>query len=150
MRIISLFEAYYFISRDEFSRMVADDDFIEYCEYVGEYYGTPKTPILKSIESGRDVLLDIEIQGTKQICEKLPGAITIFIVPPDMEELERRLRGRGTDSEEKLGARLERARLELEVKDLYDYIVVNDQVARAAREILSIIKESNIKKGKVT
>ena len=131
--------AYRFISREQFQKMVDNGEFIEYAEYVGEYYGTPMKNVNDHLASGDDVLLEIEVQGARQIMELAPDAVTLFIVPPDMEELERRLRGRATDSEEKLAARLDRARTELMEKDRYKHIVVNDKVARAAKEILSII-----------
>jgi guanylate kinase len=125
--------------------MISRDEFLEYAEYVGEFYGTPKMPILQFTEAGTDVLLDIEVQGARQVMERVDEAVTIFIVPPDMEELERRLRGRGTDSEEKLKARLSRAREELEEKKRYGHIVINDDVSRAAEEILSIIDRNSLK-----
>ena len=133
---------YHFISRERFREMIDNGEFLEYAEYVGEYYGTPGKPIHDNIAAGRYVLLDIEVQGAKQVMSARPDAVTIFIVPPGMDELENRLRGRGTDSEEKLKARLERARLELEEKDHYKHLVVNDDVERAAGEILSIITGS--------
>ena len=133
-------KSYNFVTHERFREMISRDEFLEYAEYVGEFYGTPKTPIFECISNGKDVLLDIEVQGARQVKSKMPEATSIFIVPPDMKELERRLRGRGTDSEEKLAARLEWARLEMEEKECYDYIVVNDYVSRAAEEILSIIK----------
>lgn len=135
--------SYNFVTRERFDQMIKSDEFLEYAEYVGEFYGTPKGPIYNCIEAGKSILLDIEVQGAKQVISKMPEAVTIFIVPPDMDELERRLRGRGTDSDDKLTARLQRARLELEKRDFYDYIVVNDYVSRAAEEILSIIENSN-------
>ena len=131
--------SYYYVTRERFLEMISNDEFFEYAEYVGEFYGTPKKPILECVGLGKNVLLDIEIQGARQILAKMPEAVTIFIVPPDMEELERRLRGRGTDTEEKLKARLERATLEMREKDFYKHIIVNDTVSRAAEEILSII-----------
>jgi len=131
--------AYYFVTREQFLGMIKRDEFLEYAEYVGELYGTPKKSIYDCVGKGIDVLLDIEVQGARQVKAKVPDAVMIFIVPPDMSELERRLRGRGTDSEEKLVARLERARTELDEKKHYDHIVVNDCVSRAAEEILSII-----------
>ena len=131
--------SYYFLTRDKFRDMIENDEFLEYAEYVGEYYGTPEKPVDDFIESGKTVILDIEVQGAKQVIVKKPYAVTIFITAPDMKELENRLRGRGTDSEEKLLARLERARSELEEKCHYDYVVINDDVDRAVREILSII-----------
>ena len=131
--------SYHFISREQFLKMIDEGEFIEHAEYVGEYYGTPLKTVNEHLANGDDVLLEIEVQGAKQIMELAAEAITIYIVPPDMEELERRLRGRGTDSEEKLAARLDRARTELEEKTRYKHIVVNDEVSRAAKEILSII-----------
>jgi len=131
--------SYWFVSHERFKEMIDREEFLEYAEYVGEFYGTPKKPIYECVESGRNILLDIEIQGARQVIAKEPGAVTIFIVPPSMQELERRRRGRCTDCEEKLAARLERARIELEEKDNYCHRVVNDYVSRAAAEILSII-----------
>jgi len=133
-------EAYYFVTHERFKEMIMRDEFLEHANYVGELYGTPREPIYECVESGKNILLDIEIQGARQVIAKEPDAVTIFIIPPDMRELERRLRGRGTDSEEKLAARLERARIELEEKGKYSHIVVNDSVSRAAMEILSIIR----------
>lgn len=131
--------SYHFVTREAFDEMIERDEFLEFATYVGEMYGTPKTPIFECINNGKDVLLEIEIQGAKQVRAKDPDAVSIFIVPPDMYELERRLRGRGTDSAAKLAARLERARQELDEKSFYDYTVVNDNIARAAWEIMSII-----------
>ena len=131
--------SYYFVTRERFLEMIGREEFLEYAEYVGEFYGTPKKPIYENIGQGKDILLEIEVQGAKQIVEKEPDSISVFIIPPDIAELERRLRGRGTDSAEKLAARLERARLELEEKVHYSYVVVNDDVTRAAEEIISII-----------
>ena len=132
-------KAYYFVSHDRFREMIANDEFLEYAEYVGEFYGTPAQRIKDCINEGKTIILDIEVQGAKQVMAKMPDAVTIFIVAPDMNELEKRLRGRGTDSEEKLLARLERARHEIEEKNLYDHIVVNDKASNAANEILKII-----------
>jgi len=103
---------YFFLEKQKFEEMIENDEFFEWAEYVGNYYGTPIGPIMEHIDKGNTVLLDIEVQGACQVMNKAPYAITIFIVPPDTEELERRLRGRGTDNEEKLLARLERAKLE--------------------------------------
>jgi len=136
--------SYSFVTRELFMKMIADEEFLEYAEYVGEFYGTPKKPVYTSMENGKDILLDIEVKGARQVREKVRDAVSVFIVPPDMKELERRLRGRGTDTEEKLIARLERARLEMEEKSLYDHIVVNDDVTRAAEEIITIIKKSRV------
>ena len=136
-------KSYYFLSRDKFLQMIDNFEFLEYAEYIGEFYGTPKEPIEKFIDSGTTVILDIEVKGAKQVMDKMPDAVTIFIVAPNMDELEKRLRGRGTDSEEKLLARLERARSELEEQSYYDHTVINDSVERAAAEIISIINRKD-------
>jgi len=130
---------YHFLTHERFKEMISKDEFLEYAKYVGEFYGTPSGPVRECMDNGLTVILDIEVQGAKQVMAKMPDAVTIFIVPPDMEELETRLRGRGTDTGEKLTARLEQARRELEEKDNYSFIVVNDTVSRAAHEILSLI-----------
>ena len=134
--------SYFFVTRKTFHEMIENKEFLEYAEYIGEYYGTPIKPIQKHIGDGKDVILEIEVQGARQVMQIQPEALTIFIVPPAMDELERRLRGRGTDNEEMLIARLERARLELEEKRNYAHIVVNDDVTRATEEILSIIDKN--------
>jgi len=138
-------KAYYFVSREQFLEMIRNEEFLEYAEYVGELYGTPKAPIYAAADSGRDVLLEIEVQGARQVLAVAPNAESIFIVPPDMDELERRLRGRRTEPEDILNSRLERARQEMSETSIYNHIVVNDEVSRAADEILSII--DNISKG---
>ena len=136
--------AYSFVTHDRFCGMISADMFLEYAEYVGNYYGTPAGPVDEYLQNGKTVILDVEVQGAKQVMSKKPEAITIFIVPPDMAELENRLRKRGTDTEEKLGARLRRARQELLEKSHYQHVVVNDNVSRAAGEILEIIVRCNI------
>jgi len=130
---------YSFVTHERFRKMISADMFLEYAEYVGNYYGTPAGPVDEWLSSGKTVILDVEVQGAKQVMSKRPEAVTIFIVPPDMTELENRLRGRGTDTEEKLGARLRRAQQELLEKSHYKHVVVNDNVSRAAGEILKII-----------
>ena len=132
---------YTFLSHDLFQKMIENDEFLEYAKYVGEFYGTPIKPIIDNINSGNNIILDIEVQGAKQVMAKDIDAVTIFIEAPDMAELEKRLRGRGTDSDEKIHARLERARQEIEEKIHYDYVVVNDNALRAAKEILEIIEK---------
>ena len=132
---------YLFVSHEQFMEMIENDEFLEYARYVGEYYGTPAKPIKANIDLGITVILDIEVQGAKQVMTKDIDAITIFITAPDMAELEKRLRGRGTDSEEKIASRLERARQELEEMHCYDHIVINDNALCAAKKILSIIEK---------
>jgi len=136
---------YYFLSGDKFIEMIKNNEFLEHAEYVGEHYGTPLKPIKDSISSGETVLLDIEVLGAKQVMSADIDALTIFITAPDMRELEKRLRGRGTDSEEKIITRLKRAKQELEEKINYDHIIINDDPKRAAEEILSLIKKTERK-----
>jgi guanylate kinase len=131
---------YFFITKERFQEMIENDEFLEYAQYVENSYGTPRKPVEDKVQSGYDVIMDIEVQGAKQVKEKLPEAISIFIAPPSLEELERRLRGRSTESEEKILGRLETARHELELSVNYDHKVINDEVSRAANEILSIMR----------
>ncbi|SHH50313.1 guanylate kinase [Sporobacter termitidis DSM 10068] len=132
--------AYHFLSHDAFDTHVRNNEFLEYAEYIGDFYGTLKKPVLDHLDSGNDIILDIDVQGCKQVKNAMPEAVTIFLVPPSLEELERRLRNRGTDSEEKMLKRLARARTELTEKTAYDHTIVNDDVHRAATEILDIMK----------
>lgn len=130
---------YFFVDLDQFRDMVANDELLEHAEYVANSYGTPKAYVEKKLNDGMNVLLDIEVQGAKQIKEKMSEAVMVFIIPPSMEELEKRLRGRGTDSERKIEARLIRAREEYEAADFYDYIIVNDDAEKAAEEFSAVI-----------
>lgn len=130
---------YIFLTHERFREMINSDEFLEYAEYVGEFYGTPALPVKEFVAAGKTVILDIEVEGAKQVMKKLPEAITIFIVPPNFEELSRRLRGRKTETDEKIAARIARAKVEMEEIDKYDYIVFNDTVSHAADEILRII-----------
>ncbi|MBE6949169.1 MAG: guanylate kinase [Ruminococcaceae bacterium] len=130
---------YRFITKEKFLEWIAQDEFIEHAEYVGNYYGTPITPIRENLANGRDVIVEIEVQGFLQFKEKMPEIETIFIMPPSLEELERRLRGRGTDSEEKIIDRLETAKKEMTYADKYDHIVINDELEKAVSELLEIM-----------
>ena len=125
---------YHFIPAEEFHRMVEEDEFLEYAEYVGNFYGTPKKYVDRAMDDGRDVILDIEIQGANQICAKRPETVRIFIAPPSWVELERRLTARGTDSQEVIQSRLLRAKVELQTASSYDYLVINDTVEQAVAE----------------
>ncbi len=131
---------YYFITRDQFQRMIRDKEFLEFDEHNENFYGTPRSQAMEKMARGH-VLLDIEPAGAKQVRESMPEAELIFIMPPSMEELERRLRGRGTDTEEQIQIRLKRAGWEMEQRFWYDHIVVNDTVDTCAEEILRIIAE---------
>lgn len=131
---------YYFISREKFAEMIAEGAFLEYDAHADNYYGTPRAQAEEKRERG-PVLLDIEPAGAKQVREKMPDAELIFIMPPSMEELERRLRGRGDTPEEQIKLRMERAVWEMEQRVWYDHVVVNDAPERCADEILNIIAE---------
>ena len=136
---------YHFISVERFQELIEADAFLEYAEYVGNFYGTPKKFVDKAMDAGKDVILDIEVQGALQVCAKRPETIRIFIAPPSWEELENRLKSRGTDSEEKIQKRLMRAKAELRTADAYDYFVINDSVERAVREINAILLAEHCK-----
>ena len=130
---------YHFIQADAFRDMIAADAFLEYAEYVGNFYGTPKKFVDAAMAEGKDVILDIEIQGATQVHELRPDVVRIFIAPPSWEELERRLTARGTDSPEKVQKRLLRAKVELENACHYDYFVINDTVENAVQELRAIM-----------
>ena len=119
--------------------MVERDELLEHADYVSNSYGTPRAFVEKKLAEGMNVLLDIEVQGARQVHEKMPGAVTIFIAPPSLEVLEKRLRGRGTDTEEAIAGRLERARQEFHEADFYDYLIVNDDLERSAHALGAII-----------
>lgn len=130
---------YFFVDLDRFAEMIANDELLEHAVYVANSYGTPRKYVEDKLNSGMNVLLDIEVQGARQVAEKMPEAVKIFIIPPSLEELERRLIGRGTDTARAIEARLIRARQEYEEADFYDYIIVNDDADRAAEELRAII-----------
>ena len=132
-------ETYYFLSKEEFEKMISNNEFLEYAEYNGAYYGTPKKYIDDRLNSGIDVILEIEVQGALKVRELLPEAICIFILPPSMSELRRRLTCRWTETKDKVLSRFKRAYQEInEVKD-YNYVVVNDTVENAVQKITSIL-----------
>ena len=130
---------YHFVDVPEFERMIRDGELLEYANYSGNYYGTSAKLIDEKLEAGIDVLLDLEVVGSKIVHAKRPDTPMIFVIPPSFEELSRRLHGRHTDPEEVIQRRLARAREEFEEIPRYDYLVVNDTVESAAREVLSIL-----------
>lgn len=136
---------YFFVTRDKFETMIENDEFLEHAEYVSNCYGTPRAYVENKLNEGMNVLLDIEVQGARQVHEKMPEAVMIFCIPPTLSELEKRLVKRGTDSPEKIKARLERAREEYKAATFYDYIIVNDDPGKAANELLSIITAEKCK-----
>lgn len=138
---------YYFVPRDEFEAMIQKDEFLEYARvFETDYYGTAKRFLKKAEEEGKDLLLDIDVQGAAQIKSKLPDALSIFILPPNRTELEQRLRSRGQDSEEKIHRRLEEARREIENYDKYDYILVNDRLADSVDALRAILLSQRLKR----
>lgn len=139
-------EKYHFITRSEFEERLGRDEFLEYNVYVNNYYGTPKQPVLDAIERGDDIILEIDVNGAKVVREKMPEAISIFIMPPSYEELKRRLVGRGTDSGEVINKRLAASLSEIERAHEYDYIVKNDIIDRAVDDILHIILANRLTK----
>jgi len=116
---------YFFISKQDFENRIANNDFLEYAQFAGNCYGTPKSYVLSLLEQGKNVLLEIEVQGAMQVKERMPESVSVFILPPSFEELESRLRGRGTETEEKIQARLETAKRELAYASSYQYQIVN-------------------------
>ena len=130
---------YYFLSKAEFEEKIAQHAFLEYACYVENYYGTLEAPVNEKLEQGFDVVLEIEVQGAMQVHEKRPDAVMVFIAPPPFEELAARLRGRGTEDEEKVLKRLETAKEELKQQERFDYVIVNDELDRAVEELRNIL-----------
>ena len=130
---------YFFIDRERFLEMIENDELLEHAEYVGNFYGTPRAFVEDKLAAGVNVFLDIEVQGARQVSEKMPEAIKVFLIPPSLEELRQRLVKRGTDSPEAIEGRLRRAREEYSEADFYDYIVINDKVETAAEEFNAIL-----------
>ncbi|MBO6092944.1 MAG: guanylate kinase [Oscillospiraceae bacterium] len=130
---------YYFINQDRFDEMVQNGELLEHAVYVSNSYGTPRVYVEEQIKAGMNVILDIEVQGASQVHANAPGAIMIFLVPPSLKELERRLRARGTETDQTIDARLARARQEYASAEVYDYIIVNDDPDTAADELIAIL-----------
>ena len=130
---------YFFVDLDRFREMVENDELLEHAEYVANSYGTPRSYVEQKLSDGMDVILDIEVQGARQVNEKMPDAVKVFIIPPSMGELKRRLESRGTDTARAIEARLIRARQEYKEADFYDYIIVNDDADKAAGELSALM-----------
>jgi guanylate kinase len=136
---------YHFVSDSEFDSMVAEGEFLEWAHVFGHRYGTLKREVLKTIESGRDVLLDIDWQGTQQLKQVDPDIVRVFILPPSMAELERRLRSRGTDAEEVIRRRMERASAEISHWAEYDYVLINNNAEKCRELVHNILKAERLK-----
>lgn len=137
---------YFFVSQDEFEKKIKNDELLEYAQFVGNYYGTPRSYVEQLLSEGKNVVLEIEVQGALQVMKKCPYALTVFLVPPSFEELEKRIRGRSTEKEEVIQERLAKASKEIATKDEYKYVVVNDEVLLAKEKIAEIIRENLLKK----
>lgn len=135
---------YYFVSKAEFASRIAQNGFLEWAQYVDDYYGTPKEPVEKALGKGQDVLLEIEVQGALQVKQAMPEAILVFIIPPSLSELRRRLLVRGTDSLTKIRKRLERAVEEIRMADRFKYVLVNDQLDKAVSDFAAIIQAERL------
>ncbi|MBZ5663423.1 MAG: guanylate kinase [Acidobacteriia bacterium] len=137
---------YFFVSREEFEAMIAADEFLEHADVFGNYYGTAKRFLREAEARGNDLLLDIDVQGAKQIKQRIPEAVSIFILPPDREKLEWRLRNRGLDSETVIRRRLDTARREIENYSKYDYILVNNLLEQSADQLKNIVLAERLNK----
>ena len=132
-------KSYYFVTREQFEKLIADDALLEYAEYVGNYYGTPLGKIEERRAAGQDILLEIDIQGALNVMAKCPDGVFIFLLPPSIEELEHRLRGRGSETAESLARRMGNAKKEIGIGRRYKYVVVNDTVDKAVQDIQAIL-----------
>ncbi len=137
---------YFFVTNEEFEEKIRNGLLLEHAKYVDRYYGTPKDWVEEQMEKGKNVILEIELQGAFQVREKMP-AVLVFVLPPSMEELERRLRGRGSETEEQIQKRLARAEEEMEFVDRYDYVIVNEEVEKSVDMLYDIIRFEKEKAG---
>lgn len=140
---------YFFKSREEFEKMIKEDQLLEWAEYVGNYYGTPRGFVEQTVQTGKDIILEIEVQGALKVKEKYPEGIFIFLMPPSLAELKNRIIHRGTESDESLMNRLNAARNELQMMKHYDYAVVNDEVSKAVKRIQAIIEAERLRKERI-
>jgi len=138
-------EDYFFVPKEEFEQRIRSDQFLEYANFVGNYYGTPKDKVDEQLELGKEVVLEIEVEGANQVREKAPDGVFIFIAPPNKEALYRRLLRRGTENPDSIQQRMDKAEREFPMAHKYDYIVVNDEVTNAADRILAIIRAVHAK-----
>lgn len=140
---------YFFKSREEFEQLIKEGKLLEYAEFVGNYYGTPVDYVRETLDAGTDIFLEIEVEGARQVREKFPEGLFIFLAPPSLSELHSRIIGRGTETDEVIKGRMEQARKEIEMMDLYDYVVENDEVERACSRIQSIVEAEHCRRERV-
>ena len=138
---------YFFVSRERFQEMIRQGELLEYAQYVDNYYGTPRSYVLEQLEQGKDVILEIEIQGALKVKKRFPDALLLFVTPPSAQELKRRLVGRGTETLEVINARLHRAAEEASGMEAYDYLLVNDEIDRCVRQMHSLIQLQHLRTG---
>lgn len=138
-------EKYNFISQERFLEMIENDELLEHNVFVGNYYGTPKAPVVQCIENGKDMLIEVDVNGAVQIRKKMPEAVSIFIMPPSLDVLQKRLTGRGTDSADIIEKRLNEALREIASAKDYDYIVINDDLETAADDFVAIMSVDKFK-----
>ena len=138
-------KSYFFVDKETFEKTIAEDGLIEYANYCGNYYGTPKAYVEMKLEEGKDVILEIEVQGALQVKERFPEAVLMFVMPPSAKELYRRLVGRGTETQEVIEGRMKRAVEEADGCEVYDYLVVNDDLDACVEEMHSIIRSEHRK-----
>ncbi len=136
---------YFFVTRERFLQMIQNGELLEYARYVDNYYGTPKSYVEQELARGKDVILEIEMQGALKIKAKYPDSVLIFITPPTIEELIRRLRGRGTETEDVIRQRLEKAAMEAEGIEAYDYILVNDDLVKTVKHLNYLIQDQHMR-----
>ncbi|SFL47837.1 guanylate kinase [Paenibacillus sp. 1_12] len=140
---------YFFKTREQFKKLIDTDQILEWAEYVGNFYGTPRQFVEETLNSGKDIILEIEVQGALQVKQKFPEGVFIFLLPPSLDELESRIIGRGTESEESIRSRMSVAMDEFRLMDYYDYAIVNDKVENACSRIQSIIVAEHCRTDKV-
>jgi guanylate kinase len=140
---------YFFKTREQFEQLIKEGKLLEYAEYVGNYYGTPIDYVQETLEAGKDIFLEIEVQGAKQVREKIPDGLFIFLAPPSLSELYNRIVNRGTEDDERIRGRMQKARKEIEMMDLYDYVVENDEVEKACERIKAIVIAEHCRRERV-
>jgi guanylate kinase len=136
--------SYFFVSKERFEEMIQNDELLEYAQFVSNSYGTPRAYVEQQLERGMNVILDIEVQGARNIVNMIPDAVSVYMIPPSYEELEKRLRGRGTETEEQIQGRLQTAINEARAADFYRYIIVNDNLETAVNELDAIMTAEKI------
>ena len=135
---------YYFVTQERFKQAISQNELLEYNQYVNNFYGTPKAPVKKILDEGKDVLLEIDVNGAKKVRKQMPDGVFIFLTPPDLHTLHTRLENRGTESEDVIMGRIKQARQEILVMQDYDYAVVNDTVANAVDHIKAIVEAEHV------